>query len=802
MSRSRRLSAIPTRATAAAVAGALLLVACDRQAVDPANDPNLFEVAPRDLQITIKEDAELQAVRETVVRSELEGGATIIYLIEEGAIVEEDTVLAKLDVSDLEDKRANQAISVRKAETSRDQAEKNLEILEKELTTRRNTAQGNLTIAELDLDKFLGRNPGPTPPGQKAQGKNRDMVSKLEEIVAGETLDAAAVETPAAAAETSAPGAVAAGPRAAPGAEGDPPAAAPQIVSSIDPSRYRPLVSKVVELLAPPPPPPIEPARRPAPGADPEDPLAGGIGQVPAAAADVDPLDRDMGDMANRVLLQVDQIRLAMADMKYQEAWLGHSLRLANKGYLTANDLEKDKIEYQRRLSKVGLAWNDLDLLISYELQKDRIKLIQDVANATLELQRVEASNDAERLRARTDLDSTVDEYELAKERLDNLDTQIRNAEIRAPTPGLVIYARTERGRRDSEAIREGISIRERQELIILPDTTQMQAVVKVQEAVVSQVREGQPALIKAEAHADRVFTGRVTRVAQQADSNGGWMSSDRKVYTTVVVIDGDNSGGDLRSRMAAEVTILVDELDDVLAVPLQCVRRDRRVNYVWKFTPQGPAAVPVDVGRHNAEHVAIESGIAAGDRVYLAPPVGAQPPNLPQPEVAMPELDAEPAPAAAAPGAAEPGNGGGAEAGEGPLADGERPGRRGGRREGPGRGPGGNGGMSLTDEQRAQMAEMNGLREQVAAFLRERFPDRAAEVDDRRAQRAMLQEPEVRAALESGLGDVWQRYDQAMQAMRERFGNRRGEGDARGGDGESRRGRRGGNDGGGGGGD
>ncbi|MGE3175518.1 MAG: efflux RND transporter periplasmic adaptor subunit [Planctomycetota bacterium] len=710
-----------------AVSAALLLLllpsACGGGETQSAGDPNILEVSRRNLPITIKEDAELQAVRETVVRSEVEGQATIIYLIEEGSIVEQGAVLVRLDVSELEDKRANQRISVSKAEASMTQAQKSLEILEKELTTKRNTAQSNLRIAQMELQKFLGRRP--TGTDSEAQGKNADMVTKLRELV---TNPVAAAGDAAEATDRAVP------------ASADAPAAAPPadrpLVTQIDPHRYAPLVDKVIELLTA-----DDPSQR-----------------------DEDPLQRDMGEMANQVLQQVDQIRLAMADLKYQEAYYGHSLRLAQKQFLTPNELEKDKIEYQRRLSKVGLAWNDLDLLINYELQKTLIKLRQDVANASLELERVEASNGAERLRAQTDKDSKEAEYSLAKERLDNLEKQITNAEIRAPTPGLVIYARTERGRRDSEAIREGISVRERQDLIVLPDTTRMQAVVKVQEAVVSQVREGQRAYVKAEAYADRTFTGTVTRVAQQADSNGGWMSSDRKVYTTVVVIDGDNAGNDLRSRMAAEVTIHVDELHDVVAVPLQAVRRDRSVNYVWKWTEQGPQPVAVDVGRHNSEHVVIERGVEAGERIYLAQPQGAQPPNLPQPEQPMPELTPSPVPSTPAPTDApiDAPRGGGTDApGTGAPGDG------GGRRPG--------GMPQMSEEQRAQFEEMRALGQRIGEVLTAKFPGRQEEIDDRRSRNAMLDEPDVQAALAAELGADWTRYQEMRAQMRAMMGGRRG---------------------------
>lgn len=700
---------------------ALLLPGCSGDDAQ-AQDLSLLKVEPRDLQITVKENAELQAQRETVVRSEVEGQATIIFLIEEGKIVQQGEKLVELDASELVDKRANQGITVAKAEAGLAQAQKALEIQQKELTAKRRTAESNLRIAELELEKFLGRDS--SAGADVARGRNSDMVKKLKELV----------ETPVESAAKD---------------QGGETQTASVVASRIDPRRYAPLVAKIGDLL-------VDVDGKPA-------------------------VDRDMGDLANKVLQQVDKIRLAMADLKFQEAYFGHSQRLAEKQFITPNELEKDRIEFQRRLSQVGLAWNDLDLLVSYELFKNKEKLSQDVDNARLELARVLATNEAEVTKADSSLKSAEAEYKLAKDRLDNLERQIKNAVVYAPTPGLVIYARQERGRMGSEAIREGIQVRDRQDLIVLPDTTRMQTIVKVQEAVVNQVRVGQTAHLSIEAFPDRTFPGRVVRVAQQADSSSGWMNTDRKVYTTIVELDGENTGGMLRSRMAGAVTILVDHLKGVLAVPLQAVRRDRSANYVWKEAASGPVAVPVEIGAHNAEHVVITKGIVAGDVIHLTTPPEVQPPSLEQPALPMPTV---PSPAAPTPADAKPAT---SPQGAAPTdATGERRGNRQGGQGGQGGGGqgGGMGGMpNLTEEQRAQFNEMRRLGSEIQAFLKTKFPDRAEDIDDRRALSTMLDEPAVQTALKE-LGETWTKYDAMRQQMRSMMGGRGGQGGGQGGGG------------------
>ena len=615
------------------VAFAALLAACSNgEQAQQVIDANSFTVRRDDLPITVRENAELQALRETIVRSEVEGQATIIFIAPEGTLVKQGEKLVELDVSELVEKRATQAISVAKADAALTQAKKEKEILEKELRTKTNTAKTNLNIADMELEKLLGRKAG-----SGTEGKNGDMVKRLQDLVTKP-----AAEPPSAA------------PVATDGTAKEPPAPAlPEevdAITAVNPAAYASLVARVIGLLA--------------------------IDDDKDAA-----LLRDMGDMANKILQQVDTIRLAMADLKVKEDTYGYSRKLASRAFITRNELEKDRLAYQSQKSKVSLAWNDLDLLINYTLLRERYKLTQDRDNALLEVERVQGSNEAAVIKADSDLESREAEYKLAKERLDNFDRQIKSAVITAPTPGTVVYARIDRNRGGGEAVREGVQVRDRQEIIILPDTTKMRCVIKVQEAQVDKVMRGQAASVVVEAFQGETFTGRVTNVAPVADSNSGWMTSDRKVYTTVVELDSDNPDGRLRSRMAANVNIMVETVKDTLPVPLQAVARDRMVNYVWKQTPDGAKATPVKAGRQNSERVEILEGLAAGDVIFLKPPAGVQVPKFEQPVAPTPAPLKEGAAAPAgnsAPAATNPGTGPG-----GPTAGGEGRGNRNGRQGG-----------------------------------------------------------------------------------------------------------------------
>ncbi len=700
------------RQIALLLAFAATFAACGGESKSTANDPNFYVVSREDLPITVKEPGELQAVRETIVRSEVEGQATILYLIPEGSSVKQGEKLFELDVSELVEKRANQEISVEKARNAWEQARTAGEILEKELTTKLNSANSQLRIARMDLEKLLGAE------GNKGAGKNADMVRRLRELTSEEPQK----------------------PTATDGTE--------RLVSVVDPRSYGNLVPKVVELLRTP---------------------EGG-----------DPMDRDMGDMANRILQNVDQIRIAMAELKNKEDYAAYSRRLAQKQFITRIELEKDELAYQSQLSKVTIAWNDLDLLINYELQAERIKMAQDYENAQLELQRVEASNDAERKKSLFDIEAKKKEYEVAAERLQNFNKQIDNAVCYAPNPGLVVYARVDRDRRGGEAIREGLQVRERQEIILLPDNSQMRCVVKVQEAFVDKVMVGQRAHVSVEAFPNEILAGKVVRVAPVADSASSWGGNDKKVYTTIVELDGINNDNRLRSRMAAAATITIDTVANVITVPQQAVRRDRSVNYVWKSTPQGPVAQRIRVGAHNLEKVMVVEGVAEGDVVYRTPPGGVAEPKFDQPVV--PEAAAAPANEGGQPATnTPPGNEAGARRRQGDAgqADGPGAGQAAGAGQPGGRTGGRQGGMTskkfvemTPEELEAYKGRLDGMQQ-----MADRVRDSAGEDVAKQMEDAVAG---IRKALDGNDLDGAQVHADKMRTlMRAAMGNRGGAGGA-----------------------
>ena len=94
-----------------------LLYSCGEQG--SALDASLVHTVQRgNLEIVVREQGEVQAANDTQVGSTLEGRAMLIYLIDEGSVVQAGEKLAELDVSEIEEKRAGQAIQVANVEAA------------------------------------------------------------------------------------------------------------------------------------------------------------------------------------------------------------------------------------------------------------------------------------------------------------------------------------------------------------------------------------------------------------------------------------------------------------------------------------------------------------------------------------------------------------------------------------------------------------------------------------------------------------------------------------------------------------
>ena len=207
-------------------------------------------------------------------------------------------------------------------------------------------------------------------------------------------------------------------------------------------------------------------------------------------------------------------------------------------------------------------------------------------------------------------------------DKLGKLKKQVESAVIKAPQAGLVVYA-TSAGRnwRDDSPFVVGRKVYPQESLIVLPDTSEMVAAVRVHETLAGRVRPGQSATVKIDAYSGRVFTGVVDSIGVMAESQGRWMDPNRREYTIKILLNKPDEEVALKPAMRCEATITLGRVEDVPAVPLQAIFTDEMVRFVYVPEAGKYTRVPVKVGRRSDTLAEITAGVSEGTRVLVRDP-------------------------------------------------------------------------------------------------------------------------------------------------------------------------------------
>jgi len=151
----RRAAAVLAAAALAAVVIAAAAAYRIRNASGSEDDSPTYAVRRGPLRISVTEAGTIQSREQIIIKSEVEGEATILFLIEEGTNVKEGELLVELDASKLVDDKVDQQIQVENAEAAFIGARENLAVVENQARSDVDLAELTLEFARLDLKKYL-----------------------------------------------------------------------------------------------------------------------------------------------------------------------------------------------------------------------------------------------------------------------------------------------------------------------------------------------------------------------------------------------------------------------------------------------------------------------------------------------------------------------------------------------------------------------------------------------------------------------------------------------------------------------
>ena len=134
--------------------GAILLTQTPGLAAALKSMPT-FPVQRGPLTISVVESGTIKSQDQIILKSELEGQTTLIYLIPEGTRVDEGQLLAELDSSKLRDDRVEQEIKVDNAQAEFIRARENLAVVKNQADADVSKAQLAYDFAQEDVTKYV-----------------------------------------------------------------------------------------------------------------------------------------------------------------------------------------------------------------------------------------------------------------------------------------------------------------------------------------------------------------------------------------------------------------------------------------------------------------------------------------------------------------------------------------------------------------------------------------------------------------------------------------------------------------------
>ncbi|HPC06913.1 MAG TPA: efflux RND transporter periplasmic adaptor subunit, partial [Anaerolineaceae bacterium] len=247
-----------------------------------------------------------------------------------------------------------------------------------------------------------------------------------------------------------------------------------------------------------------------------------------------------------------------------------------------------------RDTAQANLNWL-LGLPDSQEMASANANL--DVALAKLE----DATREWERVKD----GPNPDDVKAAEARVEALEATLKLMVIEAPFNGIITDVQTVPG----DLVSAGVKA------FRIDDLSQMLVDVDIPEIDINQIKVGQPASITFDAIQNKTYEGEVSAVARVGSTGQGVVN----FRVTVILLNPDEM---VHPGMTAALSIIINQLEDVLLIPNRAVRTVDNQRVVYVLRNNLPVSVPIEIGVSSDTFSELVGGdIQEGDLIVLNPP-------------------------------------------------------------------------------------------------------------------------------------------------------------------------------------
>jgi multidrug resistance efflux pump len=321
------------------------------------------------------------------------------------------------------------------------------------------------------------------------------------------------------------------------------------------------------------------------------------------AAAQIARQEYEQGTFLGEERLLIADEYLTQQTYRNAESALEQTRRLFARAVVTAKQVESAQSAVEDTRNRWLAAQTKLDALRQHTRQKMLKTFDSDIATAT------------------ADMAAQQGKLTLEERKLKEIEDQIAKCTIRAPVAGEVVHANeydSNNGQIETDfVVQAGAVVRERQAIVRLPNSNEMQVRATVNQARVTLVRAGMPATIRIDALKDKVIRGEVTKVNPYADPSS-WMSGNIKRYACYIKVF--DPPPDLRSGMVADVRMQIEQHDNALQVPVQALAQHKGRFFSLVKNGESYETRQVEIRSTNDKVATIASGLAEGEVVVMTP--------------------------------------------------------------------------------------------------------------------------------------------------------------------------------------
>jgi len=299
-------------------------------------------------------------------------------------------------------------------------------------------------------------------------------------------------------------------------------------------------------------------------------------------------------------VLTTARLDLEAAAAVIEDAKLDSNLSLSNYRDLIVNsraDVEERKIVLAESVYESPSVIKKAEM----DLNKSERKLTQDIKG--LEMRQRQLNSQMER--------RNID-FRLKQRRVDDLLKLYDALIIKAPKPGMVIYAKDRFGIK----IQIGSTLTPWSPIIAtLPDMTKMISETFVNEIDIAKIKVGQKVTLSIDAFPDKELKGEVISVANIGQP---MPKSDSKVFEVNVRVFGSDPL--LKPAMTTGNVIQTGVYTDKLYIPSEAVFETDSTRFVYVKKKKVVRQL-VDLGDENEDYVIVNKGVADGDVLLLNEP-------------------------------------------------------------------------------------------------------------------------------------------------------------------------------------